>query len=308
VNIYSAAVLTISDKTSRGERVDTSGPAIVEMLRADGWSIVHATVVSDDIPLIKRQLLQYADEMRVPLVITTGGTGFTKRDNTPEATSAVIERPTPGFSETMRAESFKLTPNGILSRGVSGIRGDTLFINLPGSKKAAVECLGFILPSLKHAFKMLAADSVEHTESTTATVLAVCLSEKTGEQKTPQESIELRENHGVVGDAHAGEWHRQVSLLSKSSVDKLQATVDIELTPGIFAENILIDGIEVMTLPIGTKISLGDAVLEVTQIGKECHSDCVIRQKAGDCVMPREGVFAKVLHGGIVRAGDVFVV
>ncbi|MDR0857854.1 MAG: MOSC domain-containing protein, partial [Oscillospiraceae bacterium] len=124
-----------------------------------------------------------------------------------------------------------------------------------------------------------------------------------GEQKTPQSSITLRPEHGVVGDAHAGTWHRQVSLLSKASVDSLQSKVDIELTPGIFAENILLDGIDVKSLPVGTTLRIGSALLEVTQIGKECHADCVIRQKAGDCVMPREGVFAKVLTGGEIRAG-----
>ncbi|MDR0937211.1 MAG: MOSC domain-containing protein [Oscillospiraceae bacterium] len=138
----------------------------------------------------------------------------------------------------------------------------------------------------------------------TGKILAVCVSEKKGEQKTPQRSITLKPEHGVIGDAHAGAWHRQVSLLSKSSVDSLQAKVDIELTPGIFAENILIDGIDVKSLPIGTQLRVGSALLEVTQIGKECHADCVIRQKAGDCVMPREGVFAKVLNGGEAVAGD----
>ena len=136
------------------------------------------------------------------------------------------------------------------------------------------------------------------------TVLAVCISTLKGEQKTPQDTITLLPEHGIDGDAHAGAWHRQISLLSKSSVDTLQAKVDISLRAGIFAENILLDGINVKDLPIGTKLSVGTARLEVTQIGKECHADCIIRQKAGDCVMPREGVFARVLNGGSVRAGD----
>jgi MOSC domain-containing protein YiiM len=138
----------------------------------------------------------------------------------------------------------------------------------------------------------------------TGKILAVCVSQKKGEQKTPQSSVTLKPEHGVIGDAHAGAWHRQVSLLSKSSVDALQAKVNIDLTPGIFAENILIDGIDVKSLPVGTNLRIGSALLEVTQIGKECHADCIIRQKAGDCVMPREGVFARVLSGGEAKAGD----
>ncbi|MDR2360674.1 MAG: MOSC domain-containing protein [Oscillospiraceae bacterium] len=138
----------------------------------------------------------------------------------------------------------------------------------------------------------------------TGKVIAVCVSEKKGEQKIPRDYITLVPEHGVESDAHAGKWHRQVSLLAKSSVDSLQAKVDISLTPGVFAENILVDGLDLKTLPIGTQLEIADALLEVTQIGKECHSDCVIRQKAGDCVMPREGIFARVLIGGVVRSGD----
>ncbi|MDR0818377.1 MAG: MOSC domain-containing protein [Oscillospiraceae bacterium] len=137
-----------------------------------------------------------------------------------------------------------------------------------------------------------------------AKVIAVCVSEKKGEQKVPQSVITLRPAHGVEGDAHAGTWHRQISLLAKSSVDKLQDKIDFPLLPGAFAENILLDGMEVRTLPIGSRLRIGEAELEITQIGKECHNDCVIRQKAGDCVMPREGVFARVLTGGDVKAGD----
>ncbi|MDR3148587.1 MAG: MOSC domain-containing protein [Oscillospiraceae bacterium] len=136
-----------------------------------------------------------------------------------------------------------------------------------------------------------------------ATVLAVCTSARKGEQKTPQPTITLRPAHGAEGDAHAGTWHRQVSLLGKASVDKLQAKVDVELTPGVFAENILISG-DATALKVGDRLQIGTAELEVTQIGKECHADCVIRQKAGDCVMPREGVFARVLTGGEVKSGD----
>ncbi len=137
-----------------------------------------------------------------------------------------------------------------------------------------------------------------------AIIRAVCISERKGEQKHPVDRIELRPQHGIVGDAHAGNWHRQVSLLSKESVDRMQKKVSIPLHAGAFAENILCEGITLAELPIGTKLKIGSALCEVTQIGKECHSDCAIRQQAGDCVMPREGIFAKVLEGGEARIGD----
>lgn len=137
-----------------------------------------------------------------------------------------------------------------------------------------------------------------------AKVKAVCISEKKGEQKHPVEEAMLKVDHGIVGDAHAGNWHRQVSLLAAESVEKVQKALDFELKSGDFAENILTEGIELFTLPIGTKLQVGEAVGEVTQIGKECHQGCAIRELAGDCVMPREGIFMKILEEGKVKAGD----
>ncbi len=133
---------------------------------------------------------------------------------------------------------------------------------------------------------------------------AVCVSEKKGQQKHPVLSIHMRPEHGIVGDAHAGNWHRQVSLLAKESVDAMQEKVDIILRPGAFAENILCEGITLYELPVGTRLQVGSALCEVTQIGKECHTECAIRQQAGDCVMPREGIFVKVLEEGDAKAGD----
>ncbi len=137
-----------------------------------------------------------------------------------------------------------------------------------------------------------------------AKILAVCISEARGTQKHPVPEAELRENHGIVGDAHAGNWHRQVSLLGQESVDKLQERLTMRLKPGDFAENILLEGLCVYELPVGTRLAVGTALCEVTQIGKTCHQDCPIRQAAGDCVMPREGIFVKVLRSGKVRPGD----
>lgn len=141
-----------------------------------------------------------------------------------------------------------------------------------------------------------------------AKVKAVCISEKKGEQKHPVEEAMLKVDHGIVGDAHAGNWHRQVSLLAAESVEKVQQALDFQLRSGDFAENILTEGIELFTLPVGTKMQIGQAVGEVTQIGKECHQGCAIRELAGDCVMPREGIFIKVLKDGTVKAGDEIVV
>lgn len=140
-----------------------------------------------------------------------------------------------------------------------------------------------------------------------AKVVAVCISEKKGMMKHPAESIELKIKHGIVGDAHAGDWHRQVSLLANESVDKMREKFP-NIPIGAFAENILTEGIEVCKLPIGTKLKIGGALLQVTQIGKECHADCAIRKQVGDCVMPREGIFAIVLEEGTIKAGDEITV
>jgi MOSC domain-containing protein YiiM len=136
-----------------------------------------------------------------------------------------------------------------------------------------------------------------------AQVVAVCISENKGERKKPVESVELRENHGIIGDAHAGEWHRQVSLLASESIDKMRK-LGLDVTSGDFAENITTIGIELVSLPIGTRLQVGETLLEVTQIGKECHTRCAIYYQAGDCVMPKEGIFARVITGGTIRPGD----
>jgi len=142
-----------------------------------------------------------------------------------------------------------------------------------------------------------------------AKILSVCISEVRGVAKHPVAYLHLIPGHGIEGDAHAGDWHRQVSLLAKESVDKLQSKITLQLKPGDFAENILTEGISLKDLPLGTCLRLGGALGEVTQIGKECHNDCAIRRQVGDCVMPREGIFLRVLEEGIVRPGDrIFVV
>lgn len=154
---YTAAVITVSDKGYRGERVDTSGPAICAIARENGFEVVHTAIVPDEKDMIQAELIHCADELKISLVLTTGGTGFSPRDITPEATLAVVERETRGIPEAMRAESLRITPRGCLSRSAAGIRGRTLIVNLPGSEKAAKENLLGVIGALDHGLDMLAS-------------------------------------------------------------------------------------------------------------------------------------------------------
>lgn len=305
---YTAAVITVSDRGARGERADTSGPAVASILEREGWDVIHQAVVPDEEDKIREVLLYAADGLRAALILTTGGTGFSGRDVTPEATLSVIQRETRGIPELMRAESMKITPRGCLSRGVAGIRGTSLIINLPGSEKAARENLNAVIGPVRHGVEMMCSNGSADCGARTALIRAVCVSERRGEQKHPVERIELIPDHGIRGDAHAGKWHRQVSLLGMESVNKLRERISFPLLPGAFAENILTEGICLYQLPVGAKLKIGTALCEVTQIGKECHGDCAVRKAAGDCVMPREGIFVKVLQPGFARAGDSVMV
>lgn len=152
---FTAAVITVSDKGFRGERVDTSGPALCAMVGETGWDVIHTAIIPDERDVIEKELIRCADEIGAALVLTTGGTGFSPRDITPEATLAVVERQTPGIPEAMRAESMKITPKGCLSRSAAGIRGRTLIVNLPGSEKAAKENLAAVLKPIRHGVEML---------------------------------------------------------------------------------------------------------------------------------------------------------
>lgn len=142
------------------------------------------------------------------------------------------------------------------------------------------------------------------TEKINGRVLAVSVSNRKGVKKTNVDTVRLVENHGVENDAHAGKWHRQVSLLDMGSIKKIRDK-GLDVGPGDFAENITTEGIRLWELPIGKRLKLGeDAVAEVTQIGKECHSRCAIYQQVGDCVMPREGIFVRIVRGGIIEPGN----
>ena len=151
-------ILTLSDRSSRGERVDASGPALANLIQGEGWSVVKQSVLPDEEQAIRQILMEWSDSGEVDVILTTGGTGFAPRDVTPEATRAVIQREAPGLAEAMRLASLKVTPHAMLSRIVTGIRGKTLIVNLPGSPKGAVENLQVILPVMPHAIQLLRED------------------------------------------------------------------------------------------------------------------------------------------------------
>ena len=136
-----------------------------------------------------------------------------------------------------------------------------------------------------------------------AKVRAVCISERKGIRKHAVPEIAVRKEHGIVGDAHAGNWHRQISLLAKESIDRMRA-MGLSVTDGAFAENTVTEGIDLRTLPVGTLLRVGGTLLRVTQIGKECHNDCAIKAATGTCVMPTDGIFAVVVEEGTIRPGD----
>jgi molybdenum cofactor synthesis domain-containing protein len=154
---YRAVVITISDKGSKGERVDTSGPGLAEMLKRS-YDVSGVVIVPDEADLIADTIKSQIDEEGVDLVVTTGGTGVGPRDVTPEATRAVIDKELPGFSEVMRMESFRITPHSLISRAVCGTRGTSIIVNLPGSPRAAAECLSFIEGALPHALEKVKGD------------------------------------------------------------------------------------------------------------------------------------------------------
>ncbi|AKC62661.1 molybdopterin adenylyltransferase [Clostridium sporogenes] len=155
------AIVTISDKGSKGERKDETGKVLQDILEKEGYKVEEYKIIPDEINIISEELIKLCDEKKVNLIITNGGTGFSKRDVTPEATEKVIEKHVPGFGEAMRASSLSITPKAILSRGIAGIRKDSLIINLPGSPKAAVENLQAVLGAIPHGIEILLGEVSE---------------------------------------------------------------------------------------------------------------------------------------------------
>lgn len=159
--MYRCAIITLSDKGARGEREDVSGQVIADMVTAAGYEVVSRQLLNDDRQGLTDALIDICDHRRADLILTTGGTGFSQRDNAPEATMDAVERPVPGIAEAMRWHSLSITPRGMLSRAASGIRGYTLIVNLPGSPKAVRENLEYILPTLDHGLAILVGDASE---------------------------------------------------------------------------------------------------------------------------------------------------
>jgi molybdopterin adenylyltransferase len=154
------AILTVSDRSWRGERPDSSGPALAQAVLAQGWQVMESLILPDEQAQLEAQMIHWADTGAVDVILTSGGTGFSARDVTPEATAAVIQRVAPGLAEAMRQASLQITPHAMLSRAIAGIRGHTLIINLPGSPQAAVENLSVVAPVLPHAVQLLSDDPI----------------------------------------------------------------------------------------------------------------------------------------------------
>jgi molybdenum cofactor synthesis domain-containing protein len=156
-------ILTISDRSSSGERPDESGPALVKAVTQHGWQVIRTGIQPDEFDSIKKSLIEWADSGNMDIILTAGGTGFSPRDVTPEATQAVIQRPAPGLAEAMRSASLRITPHAMLSRATAGIRTQALIVNLPGSPRGAVENLAVLVPILPHAVELLRDEpSAEH--------------------------------------------------------------------------------------------------------------------------------------------------
>lgn len=300
---HTAAVITISDKGSRGERADTSGPALCKLLERSGWNVEHIGMIPDEPDLIREELIRCADEKRVQLVLTTGGTGFSPRDVTPEATLAVIERETRGIPELMRAESQKITPCGCLSRAVAGIRGSTLIVNLPGSEKAAVENLLPVLGPIGHGVDMLlsggsadcAQESPGHCQGRKPPSLDVWLEEAKAAPEAAKIGMYLAHN-GVVretarakardGDETAGPVKGMRFSYDGQKVDA--AVKDARRMEGIYYirtwlnEGDLRVGDDIMRILIGgdTRPHTVDALQYlVGRIKRECVTETEVREE-----------------------------
>ncbi|HHV64085.1 MAG TPA: molybdopterin adenylyltransferase [Peptococcaceae bacterium] len=153
--MVSVGIITVSDRSSRGEREDRGGPLLARLVTENGWEVKATAVIPDEQKMIESKLIEFADGLKLDLILTTGGTGFSPRDVTPEATLAVVEKRAPGIAEAMRLESLKITPMAMLSRAEAGIRGQSIIINLPGSPKAIKECLNVVMPALGHGIEIL---------------------------------------------------------------------------------------------------------------------------------------------------------
>ena len=212
---YTCAVITVSDKGWRGERKDTSGPAVCAIAEQNGFTVTHTAIVPDDHQMIRDELINCADTLKVNLVLTTGGTGFSPRYITPEATLSVVERETRGIPEAMRYASLQITPRGCLSRSAAGIRGRTLIVNLPGSEKAAKENLEAVIKAIDHGLDMLASEGSADCASDNKRIKAV--------EKAPSMDEWLREAKKQEGADCCGMYLFHNGVVRRSSKAKVRS-------------------------------------------------------------------------------------
>lgn len=304
--MYQVSIITVSDSVFAGRGTDESGPQLKNLMESHGFQVAEMVVVPDQWEKIEKAIGHASDTLKVALVLTTGGTGFSKRDITPEVTKHLIEKEVPGIAEEMRRISREITSRAILSRGVSGIRGDSLIVNLPGSPRAAVENITAVLSMLPHGLDIL-QDKRKNCAS--GTVLSIHTSGEKGVKKNPVTHAQFVADYGIQGDAHAGCPIRQVSLLAVEDTEEMRKFLP-HLEAGAMAENVLTQGFDFSLLEIGSQIQIGKALCVVSQIGKDCHNaGCAIKQSVGVCAMPQKGIFVKVIQGGKVGAGDpIFLV
>lgn len=263
---YTAAVITVSDKSARGERADTSGPALCSILENEGYEVIYKSVIPDEAEMIKAELIRCADGLRAGLVLTTGGTGFSPRDVTPEATLAVVERETRGIPETMRAESLKLTPRGCLSRGAAGIRGRTLIVNLPGSEKAARENLAAVLIAIGHGMDMLYSEgsadcAVPSGAKKPAPSMDTWLREAKAEASAPKVGMYLCHNGVVRETAKAA---ARMGEKDAKPVTGLLFSYDAEKVEAAVAEARSLEGIYYVRVWLNEgRLSVGDDIMYI---------------------------------------------
>lgn len=293
-----AAVITVSDKGSRGERVDTSGPALCALLAQHGWTVIYTALVPDEQEEIKRELLYCADELALSLVLTTGGTGFSPRDVTPEATLAVVERRTPGIPEAMRAESLRITPRGCLSRSEAGIRGKTLIVNLPGSEKAAKENLLAVIDALSHGAEMLCSNgSADCAASQKAKKAVPSMDAWLKEAKAAPEAGKIGmylTHNGVVRQTprvtvrEGREAPAVQTMLFSYDADKVaEAVAEARAMPGIFYVRVWLNegeldvGDDIMFVLVGGDIRPHVVDALQTLVGR-IKSDCVCEREIAE--------------------------
>lgn len=290
-----AAVITVSDKGHRGERVDTSGPNLCALLESRGFLIVHTAIVPDEEEKIRAELLHCTDALDVALVLTTGGTGFSPRDITPEATLSVLERQTPGIAEAMRTESMKITPKACLSRAVAGIRSRTLIVNLPGSKKAAEENLLAVLEPLCHGLEMLqgegSADCAAPEAAKCAPSVDAWLREAKAHESAPNVGIYLTAG-GVVRETAKAKVRRGEK--NTGAVTGMLFSYDREKVDAVVADTYALDGVFYIKVWLNEgKLARGDDILRAL-VGADIrpHAEQALQYMIGriksECVTEQE--------------------